>query len=293
MADALPGALLRDQYVSTNGVRLHLVSGGESHSSPVVLLHGFPEPWLAWQHQLPALLQAGMAVFAPDQRGYNLSDKPQDVRAYALDLLAADITSLLDSLGIARAAIVGHDWGAMVAWRLALTRPERVRQLVIINVPHPDVFHYTLRHNPRQMLRSWYAAFFQLPWLPEALSRRNRFSLWKRVLTATSRPGAFSPRDYELYTQAWSQAGAFTAMLNWYRAYLRFPPPPTPSPRLRVPTLVIWGKRDAALVPEMARASVEQCDDGRLEILADATHWVQHEEPARVNQLVLDFLRQR
>jgi epoxide hydrolase 4 len=292
MADALGGGALRDQYVTGNGVRLHVVSAAESQP-PVVLLHGFPEPWLGWQHQLPALAQAGLAVFAPDQRGYNLSDKPRPVQSYALDLLVADITSLLDSLGLTRAAIVGHDWGAMVAWRLALTRPERVSRLVIINVPHPDVFRYTLRHDPRQMLRSWYALFFQLPWLPEALSRHNGFSLWQRALLATSRRGAFTPRDLELYERAWAQPGAFPAMLNWYRAYLRFPPRPTASPRVRVPTLVIWGKRDAALLSDMARASADQCDDGRLEMLPEATHWVHREEPARVNQLLVEFLQER
>jgi pimeloyl-ACP methyl ester carboxylesterase len=292
MADVLRGAALRDHYVLAHGVRLHVVSASDSNP-PVVLLHGFPEPWLGWQHQLPALVESGLAVFAPDQRGYNLSDKPRAVSAYALDLLATDVASMLDSLGLARAAIVGHDWGALVAWRLALTRPERVSRLVIINVPHPDVFRYRLRHDPRQMLRSWYGAFFQLPWLPEALSRRNEFRLWKRALTATSRAGTFSPRDLELYAQAWSQAGAFPAMLNWYRAFVRFPPRPTASPRVRVPTLVIWGKRDPALLAEMARASVDQCDDGRLEMLEEATHWVHHEEPARVNQLILEFLQQR
>jgi epoxide hydrolase 4 len=181
MADALGGAAFRDQYAAGNGVRLHVVSAAESQA-PVVLLHGFPEPWLGWQHQLPALAQAGLAVFAPDQRGYNLSDKPRRVRSYALDLLAADVTSVLDSLGLARAAIVGHDWGAMVAWRLALTRPQRISRLVIINVPHPDVFRYTLRHDPRQMLRSWYALFLQLPLQRLSRARAIRF----RTAGATS-----------------------------------------------------------------------------------------------------------
>ncbi len=289
MAQALGGVALREQHVAANGLRLHVVSAGEP-GPPVVLLHGFPELWLGWQHQIPALAQAGFRVLAPDQRGYNLSDKPPTVPSYALDVLAADVAALLDSLGLPSAAIVGHDWGAMVAWRVALTRPERVSRLATINVPHPDVFQHTLRHNPRQMLRSWYAMAFQLPWLPEALSQRNGFRLWQRALVATSRGDAFTPRDLDLYARAWSQPGAFSAMLNWYRAYWRCPPRPTASPRVRVPTLIIWGERDVALVPEMARASAELCDDGRLEMLPEATHWVHHEESARVNQLLVKFL---
>jgi pimeloyl-ACP methyl ester carboxylesterase len=291
MADAVGIGGVRDQYLVANGARLHVVSSVGS-GSPVVLLHGFPEPWLCWSRQLPAFTQAGLSVIAPDQRGYNLSDRPRAVRAYALDLLVSDVVALLDSLQLSQAAVVGHDWGAMVAWHLALARPERVSRLVTINVPHPEVFHYTLRHNPAQMLRSCYAAFFQLPWLPETLLRSSRYRLLKNALLATSRPGAFTAQDLELYTRAWSQPGALTAMLNWYRAYVRFPSRPVSGPRVRVPTLIVWGGRDIALESDMAHASLAQCDHGRLELLPEASHWVHREQPAEVNRLILDFVTQ-
>jgi pimeloyl-ACP methyl ester carboxylesterase len=204
--------------VEAAGVRLHVVEAGPASGSPVVFLHGFPEFHYGWRHQIDALAAAGCRVLAPDQRGYNLSDKPRGLAAYSLDALAADVVAALDALGCAKTFVVGHDWGGVVAWWLALTRPDRVAGLVAINAPHPVVMRRALRRDRAQRRRSRYILFFQLPWLPEWRLRRNDFAGLARALTATSRRGTFSPEDLARYREAWRQPGALTAMLNWYRA---------------------------------------------------------------------------
>ena len=278
------------RLIEANGVRLHLVEAGPLSGTPVVLLHGFPEFHFGWRHQIDALATAGYRVLAPDQRGYHLSDKPRGTAAYSLDVLVADVVALLDGAGHERAFVVGHDWGGAVAWWLAVTRPERAAGLVAINVPHPTVMRRFLRHDRAQRRRSRYIFSFQLPWLPEYRLGRSDFAELERALTATSRPGTFSPDDLERYRSAWRQPGALTAMLNWYRAALRRPPRRLASVRVTVPTLIVWGERDRFLRKAMVEPSAALCDRVEVEMVAGATHWVQHEEPARVNRLLLDFL---
>jgi pimeloyl-ACP methyl ester carboxylesterase len=254
------------------------------------LLHGFPEPWLCWRHQIGPLAEAGYRVLAPDQRGYNTSAKPPRVADYALDVLAADVIGLIDAAGRAKANVVGHDWGGIVAWWVALKHPDRVERLAILNAPHPVAFRHLLYRQPAQLLRSWYVFFFQLPRLPEANFRRANWHALTRALRTTSRPGAFSDEDLDLYRRAWSEPGAITAMIHWYRASLRQPPPTPADPRIHVPTLLLWGTDDAFIRRGAADASLELCDDGRLEWFEGATHWLHHEEPGRVSRLLLDFL---
>lgn len=282
-------ASLAHRTVHSNGIDLHVVQAGPQEGPLVVLLHGFPEFWYGWRHQIPALAEAGYWVWAPDQRGYNLSDKPQGVAAYNLDELAKDVVGLIDAAGREKTLLVGHDWGAAVAWWTAITYPQRVEKLAILNVPHPAVLRRTIAGNPRQMLKSWYIAFFQIPWLPEALLRFNNWQAGVRAIQGSARPGTFSAEEIARYRQAWRQPGAFTAMLNWYRAIVRYPPRSAPSIRVTVPTLMIWGVHDVALDRAMAQPSIEHCDRGRLVFLEEATHWVQHDEPAQVNQLLLNF----
>ncbi len=277
--------------VETNGITLHVAQAGPIAGPLVILLHGFPEFWYSWRHQIGYFAEAGYRVWAPDQRGYNTSDKPQGVSAYNLDLLAKDVIGLIDAAGVERAYLVGHDWGAAVARWVASKYPERLERLVILNVPHPSVMWRMIWRNPAQMLRSWYVAFVQIPRLPEALARVNNWQALVRALRSSSRPGTFSDDDLESYRQAWSQPGAFTAMLNWYRAILRQPPKPSRNSRIAVPTLMIWGVHDVALERELAQPSIDLCERGQLVFFEDATHWVQHEEPARVNQLIGEFLR--
>ncbi len=286
--------------VKTNDITLHVVQAGPVTSGPVtgplvtgplvILLHGFPEFWYGWRHQIGYLADAGYRVWAPDQRGYNTSEKPRGAAAYNLDLLAQDVIGLIDAAGVERASLVGHDWGAAVAWWVASKYPERLDRLVILNVPHPAIMSRMVWRDPPQMLRSWYILFVQLPYLPEMLARANNWEALARTLRSSSRAGTFSETDLERYREAWSQPGAFTSMLNWYRAIFRKPPKRLRRLRITVPTLVIWGVHDVALGRELAQPSIDLCDEGRLVFFEDATHWVQHEEAARVNGLVGEFL---
>ena len=277
-------------WFHNSGIKLHAVAAGPRHGPIVILLHGFPEFWYGWRKQIGPLAAAGFRVIAPDQRGYNTSSKPPEVRAYAVPQLVSDVIAVIDQLGKDRVHVVGHDWGAVVAWSVALLHPDRVARLAILNVPHPAVISHNLRTNPRQWLKSWYAAFFQLPWLPELLFSANHFWMGKRSLIRSSRPGTFSSDDLERHAEAWSQPGALTAMINWYRALLRFPAS-YPDPQVRMPTRILWGKQDAFLLPEEAQESLQYCADGELTYLPDATHWIQHEEPEQVNQALIEFFR--
>ncbi|NEU66697.1 alpha/beta fold hydrolase [Spirosoma agri] len=277
---------VKHTFVDTNGIQLHVVQAGPVSGPLVILLHGFPEFWYGWRHQIDDLVNAGFCVWVPDQRGYNLSDKPKGVGSYAIDTLAADVVGLIEAAGRQKAILVGHDWGAAVAWWTAVVYPERIGRLVTLNVPHPVVMSKFVRKNPGQILRSWYIGFFQLPWLPERLMRFGDWSALTRTLRTSSRPGTFTTDELSHYKAAWSQPGAFRAMVNWYRASLRFPGSRRPSVRVTVPTLLIWGVQDRFLKREMAPLSIDLCDNGRVVYLEQATHWVQHEEHEWVNKLI-------
>ena len=279
---------LEHHDVHTNGVRLHVVQCGPAEGPLVLLLHGFPEYWFSWRAQLPALVAAGYRVWVPDQRGYNLSDKPLGVDAYVLLTLAADIIGLIDAAGRERAAVVGHDWGAIVAWYLAAHYQDRVLSTTIINVPHPHAAVTNLCRAPDQFLRSWYMAFFQVPSLPEWLFSRRNWQFGAQMLLRTSRPGTFSPAELARYKTAWSRPGAITSMINWYRALTR--PPASSWPRIWGPVQVIWGEQDAFLNKKFAQLSLAECEQAQLHRFPQATHWVHLEEAAAVNELLLRFL---
>ena len=269
------------------GIRLHYVEAGEGPL--LVLLHGFPEFWYSWRRQLPALAAAGFHVVAPDMRGYNLSDKPAGWRSYRMEALAGDIAGLIRHFGDGPAYVAGHDWGAAVAYGFAMQHPELVRRLAILNVPHTERMLHGFR-TARQLRKSWYMFFFQIAGLPEALLRREDFSFAKRSLRADSRE-SFSDTDLQRYAEAWSQPGALTAMLNYYRAALRSSPRATLASLrpIAAPTLVIWGQRDRHLGAELAEPLPRWVPDMRIEWLPQATHWIQHEEPERVNELLTGF----
>ena len=286
-AASVPG---RSEYVSTGDCRLHVRVAGEEDATPVVLLHGFPEFWYGWHRQVDALADAGYRVLVPDQRGYNLSDKPASQDAYRVDRLADDVAGLLDATGHESAAVVGHDWGAMVAWVLAQDHPERVERLGILNVPHPAAFGETLRSNWEQVFRSWYAGFFQVPRLPELAMRARDFRLMTGMLTESSRRGTFTEDDLRRYRTAWGREGALTGMLNWYRANGLDSGLFARDGRIEPEALVLWGARDVALVEENARRSLEYCDDGTLEVFDQASHWLQHERAREVSERLVAFL---
>jgi pimeloyl-ACP methyl ester carboxylesterase len=284
-----PGADVDLLYLPTNGIRLHAAAAGPPDGPLVILLHGFPEFWYGWRHQIAGLAAAGLRILAPDQRGYNLSDKPAGIAAYTLDRLAEDVLGLVDSLGRQRFAVVGHDWGGVVAWHLAGRYPERVSRAAVLNAPHPATLRRYARRHPSQARKSWYVGFFQLPSLPELALRAGDFWVLRRVLRGSSRGGAFTAEDFRAYREAWAQPGALDAGLNWYRALRHNAGAASPAP-IRVPVRVIWGDRDAFLERGLAEAGIALCEEGEVFHLRDATHWVQHEAADTVNQLLIDFL---
>ncbi len=278
-----------DHLTFRNGpIELHAIAAGPLDGPVAILLHGFPEFWYSWHKQIEPLAAAGFRVIVPDQRGYNLSSKPLGAANYALSHLTSDILAIADQLGQDRIFLAGHDWGAAVAWSVALLHPQRIAKLAILNVPHPSVMLRYLKCNLRQIRRSWYMFLLQLPWLPELVFSSLDFRFGKNALLNSSRPNTFSSDDLALYRAAWSQPGALTATMNWYRAAFRYRTK-FPDSTVHVPTRILWGERDAFLLSEMAHASLRYCDSAELYTFADATHWLQHEEPARVSELLIDF----
>jgi len=290
-AEQLPGEWEHREAV-INGVRLHYVEAG--HGPLIVLIHGFPEFWYCWRLQIPALARAGFRVLVPDLRGYNLSDKPPGIASYALPLLSQDVAELIRHAGAERAAVAGHDWGGLVAWHLALTRPDCLEKLILLNAPHPALFQREVRKRS-QRLRSWYVFFFQLPLLPELICRWHNFALLRRAI----REGPIcrdrvTQRDVDLYVRALSRPGALTAAINYYRALFRERSRGgrLPLSVIETPTLVLWGERDRYLVPELLNGLEVWVRKVRIERFPGASHWVHIDEVERVNGALIDFLRE-
>jgi pimeloyl-ACP methyl ester carboxylesterase len=274
-----------------NDVRLHYV---ESGSGPlVILLHGFPEFWYAWRHQIPALAAAGFRVIALDQRGYNTSGKPKGVRHYAMDALVGDVLGIIHESGEQSAVVVGHDWGGAVAWNFAMRHPQAVEKLIILNAPHPQRFLEEIL-TFSQLRKSWYILLFQLPWLPEMLFRAGDYAGLERILrTDPVHPETFDVLAIEQYKKAIAQPGALTSAINYYRALLQC----NPLKLIRemglvaAPTLVIWGEQDRYLGVPLTKGLESRVPNVTLELIPDASHWVQVEAPERVNGLMVNFLR--
>jgi len=272
-------------FVETNGVRLHCVGCGEGKL--VLLLHGFPEFWYSWRHQLPVLGRHFRAV-APDLRGYNESDKPEGEENYRLEVLVEDVAGLVRELGGGRGMVVGHDWGGVIAWAFASLHPELTEKLVILNAPHPSLMAGRL--SPEQSRRSWYISFFRKEKAPEEFLMADNCAVLKEVLRGTAVKPAFTEEDLERFVEAWSKPGALRAGINYYRA--NGPDSPLRQlPKVKAPTLVIWGKEDAFLTVEVSRA--EGFVEGPYRaVYLNCGHWVQNEEPELVNRLMLEFLLQ-
>ena len=280
--------MARIRFVEANGLRFEVLEEGDGPDL-ALLLHGFPEHAISWRHQMAPLASMGWRVWAPNNRGYGRSTRPQGVQAYALDRLVADVRGLIDASGARRVALVGHDWGAALAWCVAAIGDERLDRLVIMNVPHPLCFRAALRHW-RQRRKSWYIAFFQLPVLPDRLLGAGGGRAVRRMFA----PLALPDDVLSVYARQIAEPGAATAMLNWYRA-LRFGGIADAVLRqvITVPTLVIWGDRDVALDPICLDGTDRYVRDLRIERLPGVSHWVQQDAPDRVNALLADFLRQR
>jgi len=262
-----------------------------------VMLHGFPECWYSWRHQLRALSDSFDCV-AVEMRGYGETDAPVGVANYTLDKLVGDVAGLIEALGHKRAIIVGHDWGGAAAWASALMMPEIVERLVVLNCPHPKCLNAALRSNLRQMRRSWYMAFFQIPWLPEAIFRRNNFAALDSALKgSTVQKGAITDDDLPYFHDAFKNPYSITAAINYYRANFRSALLARPGQndwidrKIAAPTMLIWGEQDFALGKELSYG-MDGLFSGQFEIryIPDSGHWVQQEKPELVNQYMREFL---
>lgn len=271
-------------FAHVNGVRLRYVESGGG--TPVVFLHGFPDFSYSWRHQFPALTKAGFRCIAPDLRGYHESDKPKGVRNYEIDVLVADVTAFIDQVAGGSAHIVGHDWGGIIAWYLAMRHPDRIRKLIIINAPHPARFLEELG-KVEQLLRSFYVGFFQLPFIPELLLSSFHFALIKGR-------AARSDEERDRYEEALSQPGGLTAALNYYRAAVRglFSGSTSRETRtITVPTLVLWGERDPALGSRLTEGLDTYVRHLEVIRLGDLGHFAHIDGPERVNEELLRFLK--
>jgi epoxide hydrolase 4 len=274
-----------------DGLRLHYAAAGAG--TPVVLLHGFPDFWYGWRHQLTVLADAGYRVLAPDLRGYNRSDRPAGTAPYRLDRLVADVHAFIRHAAPGGAHLVGHDWGGVIAWQAAAAAPELCRSLCILNAPHPGAYRRELTRNPRQMLRSWYVLFNQLPLLPEAAFRASDFALLRRVL-GTAEDGSPMADEAELrrYVTAFCEPGALTAALNYYRAAARdmLTGRTPPTPPVQSPVLVIWGEQDPFLDRRLLDGLEDRVRQLTLERVGNAGHFVHWQRPDLVNRLLLEWL---
>jgi epoxide hydrolase 4 len=279
----------RERTITVGRLRFHIVEAGEPGDPVLLLLHGFPECWFAWRDYINVFAAQGYHVIAPDQRGYNLSERPRGVNNYLARKLAADAVGILDSVGAMQATVIGHDWGGHVAWTLAEQHPHRLNKLVILNVAHPRVMARNVLLNPRQWLKSWYGLLFQLPLLPELFLRFNKYALLRRALRNRRGP-RLTDAEMRRYVIAWSQPRALTSMLNWYRALLRSLPL-RKGARIKVPTLLLWGAHDQFLVSSMARQSIALCDQGELVWFENGSHWLHHEDVKAVRERISAFLR--
>jgi pimeloyl-ACP methyl ester carboxylesterase len=291
---------VRHDYAQVGKVRLHYAECGRRGERLVLLLHGFPECWYSWRHQLKALGER-FHVVAPDLRGYNLSDKPARVEDYRMEKLVGDVLGLMEHFGARDAAVVGHDWGAAIAWAVAARHPERVWKVAALQVPPLPVWFANM--TVKQALSSWYMLFFQIPYLPEWRLGLSDFAGLDGMLKKTSRPGTFTDTDLAIYKNALRQKDkttnttALTAAINYYRANVfsnlsrSGETAKGKDARIRVPTLFIYGERDFAIVPDSVRDVGKHIDAPYRELrLANSNHWVQQESPTEVNAALLNFL---
>jgi pimeloyl-ACP methyl ester carboxylesterase len=311
-ADGQSTPPLSHEYADVNGVRLHYARAG--NGPLIVFLHGFPEFWYEWKNQLAEFSRDHTAV-APDMRGYNLSSKPADLSAYQMPQLVEDVraltSELMKSTGGTKFTLVAHDWGGVVAWVFAALHPDMLDKLVIVNAPHPTIFGKLLQKDAAQQKASGYMLMFRGPQAEATLSANSYALLTSMVLGDGLKAGSVTEADKAAYVEAWSQPGALTGGLNYYRAAGVGPPtaaatttstettaaPPAPAPVtpalvVRVPTLVIWGEKDTALLTGNLDGLDEVVTKLTIRRVPDGTHWVVREKPADVNRLIREFLAQ-
>lgn len=277
--------------VAANGFRFAVDEAGEGDRL-ALCLHGFPESRFSWRHQLPLLAELGYRAWAPDLRGYGDTEpRPTDVASYSIERLMDDVAALIDASGAKEVTLLAHDWGALIAWTFVTSR-RPVKQLVIMNVPHPAVFQEVIKTSKAQRRRSWYVAFFQLPWLPEAMLKARGARGVRRAFSEMAvDKSRFPPEVLDHYAANALKPGALTAMINYYRAALRHRLADRPWPVIEVPTLIVWGEEDAALGLETLDGTEQYVRDLTIRRLPGVSHWVQQEAPEQVNAILRDWLR--
>ena len=283
-------------FVEVNGIRIHYVGAGEGPL--MLLLHGFPEFWYSWRHQIPAFSK-NFHVVAPDMRGYNKTDKPPKIEDYSAINLIGDVASLIHNLAPndKRAILIGHDWGGAIAWMVAMFQPQLIEKLIILNVGHPGTRNRKGFLDFDQMQRSWYMFFFLMPEVPEEVFSRNDYEILRKMVFDTAkRKGAFTKDDIERYVSSWKEPGALTGAINYYRAitnsqYWRELGRPRNYPLIKAPTLQIWGEDDPFLGKQLTEDTGEFIDAPySLKFIPNCGHWVEQEAPDEVNKLILDFV---
>jgi pimeloyl-ACP methyl ester carboxylesterase len=294
------GFQIKSDYAEVNGVKLHYASRGKGKL--ILFLHGFPEFWYAWKKQLEEFGRDYQAV-APDMRGYNLSSKPAELEKYRLPHLVEDVRALALHLGHKKFILVGHDWGGAVAWGFSLYHPDMLEKLIIINAPHPTVFERELRENPDQQKASQYMLLFRSPQAEQMLSANHYNAFAQSILGEGLKKGSFTEADKEAYLKAWSQPGALTGGLNYYRANELGPPSTQnkevnltkelPTTTTNVPTLVIWGEKDPYLLTGNLNGLEKHVPKLTVKRIPDGTHWVIHEQPEQVNRLIREFIQKK
>jgi len=294
--NVLGGVPIEHARIDCGELRLHCVLAGDPGAPLVVLLHGFPESWYSWRHQIPALAER-FRVAVPTLRGYGQSDRPTRLDAYAMPRLTGDVRGLITALGHADAAVVGHDWGGGIAWSFAIDHPDACRKLVVCNCPHPAIFQHALRSSPRQMLRSWYMLFFQIPRLPEWLLTRNHLAAIERgfrSMVVRRDRGVFSDADLVEMKRVFDPPGAMRAAIDYYRAQVRNPAYTarySMDSRIHCPTMLVWAEDDVALGKELTVGTEALIDAPfTLRLVPECSHWVQQERPDEVNAALLEFL---
>ncbi len=282
---------LQSEYLELPAGKIHYKSAGNPSNDTIIFLHGFPEFWYSWRKQLDYFSNQ-FHVVAPDLRGYNKSFKPSQVKDYKIGNIAKDVIELINHLGKEKVIVIGHDWGAAIAWHLMLMNENRFSKGVILNVPHPLVFKKKLQGNFKQLFRSWYIFFFQIPFLPVWILSLDNYKRAGKMLEDSSLKNSFTTDDLEKYKLAWSNENAMKHMIMWYKAAFRNPSQANiyQNKKVNIPLKIIWGKNDLALVPEMAKESLAYCGQGELTYIEEATHWVQQDCPKEVNDLIERFI---
>jgi epoxide hydrolase 4 len=280
--------------IHANGLSFNVaVAGGGDKLA--LCLHGFPESSFSWRHQMPLLAQLGYQVWAPDLRGYGGTSRPGGIQAYSLDNLRADVAALIEVSAAKQIVLIGHDWGALIAWNYAMFGRLPIDRLIIMNVPHPALAEKGLR-TLRQLKKSWYIFFFQLPRIPEwALSRNGYAAIAQAFRGMAVDKSRFPAEVTRVYQEAAAQPGALTAMLNYYRALLRnlSANRKRGTPQIKVPTLLLWGEVDAALGKELTYGTDRYVSELTLRYLPNVSHWVQQEAPETVNQMMEAWLTRK